>query len=155
MKLNNAGIQLITASELFRSKPYICPAGVPTIGYGTTVYPNGRKVSLSDVPITKEVAHAYKMHDLRNIERDLRASLKVTLSENRFSALCSLIYNIGIGSFRKSTLLKVVNAAPGAPGIRMEFNKYVKARDPKTNKLVVLPGLVVRRKEEADLYFSN
>jgi len=155
MKLNNAGIQLITASESFRSKPYICTAGVPTIGYGTTVYPNGRKVSLSDVPITKEVAHAYKMHDLRNIERDLRASLKVTLSENRFSALCSLIYNIGIGSFRKSTLLKVVNAAPGAPGIRMEFNKYVKARDPKTNKLVVLPGLVVRRKAEADLYFSN
>lgn len=155
MKLNNAGIQLITASESFRSKPYICPAGVPTIGYGTTVYPNGRKVSLSDVPITKEVAHAYKMHDLRNIERDLRASLKVTLSENRFSALCSLIYNIGIGSFRKSTLLKVVNAAPGAPGIRMEFNKYVKARDPETNKLVVLPGLVVRRKAEADLYFSN
>lgn len=154
MKINQAGLDLITQFEGFKSKPYKCPAGIPTIGYGTTVYPSGKRVSLNDPPVTKEQAMTYKLHDLRKIEKLLTGSLTVKLSENRFSALCSFVYNLGIGTLKKSTLLKVINEAPGAPGIEEEFMKYVKARNPKTKALEVLPGLVKRRKAEADLYFT-
>jgi lysozyme len=97
----------------------------------------------------------YKMHDLEHIQRDVRTALRVTLSENRFSALCSFVYNLGIGALRRSTLLKVINQAPGSPGIRVEFMKWVRARDPKTGQLVTLQGLINRRKAEADLYFQK
>jgi lysozyme len=153
MKLNNAGLQLIIAAEGFRNRPYRCLAGRPTIGYGTTVYPDGRRVSMSDPSITREQAMIYKNHDLRTIERDLTASLDVKLSENRFSALVSFVYNVGIGAFRKSTLRKMVNVSPGSPGIRIEFMKYNKVRNPDTQILEVNQGIINRRKKEADLYF--
>jgi lysozyme len=154
MKINQIGIDLITRWESFRARPYLCPAGVPTIGYGTIRYPNGKRVTLQDASITRQTAMEYKMHDLAQIQRDVRTALRVTLSENRFSALCSFVYNLGIGSLRRSTLLKVINEAPGSPGIRVEFMKWVRARDPKTGQLVTLQGLVNRRKAEADLYFT-
>lgn len=154
MKINQTGIDLITRWESFRAKPYFCPAGVATIGYGTTKYPTGQRVRIIDPPITKAQAMEYKMYDLAHIEKSVSKLLKVQLSENRFSALCSFVYNLGAGALQKSTLLKVINSSPGSPGIRTEFMKYNKARDPKTKKLVVLTGLVNRRKAEADLYFT-
>lgn len=154
MKINQEGIEMIAKWESFRSRPYICPAGVPTIGYGTTIYPSGKKVTMKDAAITTVQAMQYKMHDLNKIEKQVRAELEVCLSNDRFSALCSFVYNLGIGAFRRSTLLKVINAAPGAPGIRNEFMKWTRARDPKTRRLVVLNGLVARRRAEADLYFK-
>lgn len=154
MKINQKGIELITLWEGFRSSPYLCPAGIPTIGFGTTRYPNGRRVRMSDTPITRDQAYEYKKADLHKIERDVRASLKVRLNENRFSALVSFTYNLGIGALRRSTLLKVVNDAPGVPGIRDEFMKWVKARNPRTKQLEVMQGLINRRRAEADLYFT-
>jgi lysozyme len=104
--------------------------------------------------VTKEQALAYKMHDLSAIQRQVTRLLKVRVNENRFSALCSFVYNLGHGALAKSTLLKVINASPGSPGIRDEFMKWTKARDPKTKVLRELKGLVNRRKAEADLYFK-
>ena len=154
MRLNQEGITMIAQWESFRSRPYLCPAGVPTIGYGTTRYPSGKLVTLQDAPVTKEQALAYKMHDLSAIQRQVTRLLKVRVNENRFSALCSFVYNLGHGALAKSTLLKVINASPGSPGIRDEFMKWTKARDPKTKVLRELKGLVNRRKAEADLYFK-
>jgi lysozyme len=149
-KINQAGIDLIKRWESFRSRPYICPAGIPTIGYGTITYPNGRKVTMQDKPITDAVATEYLMHYIeKHIYPGLNAALQVRLHDNRYAALCSFIYNLGIGAFRRSTLLKVINAAPGAPGIRDEFMKWNKAGGK------VLPGLVNRRRSEADLYFTT
>lgn len=148
--INAEGIALIKRWESFRAKPYICPAGVPTIGYGTTIYPNGVRVKMSDKSITEAVATTYLLAYIeKNIYPGLNAALKVKLNDNRYSALCSLIYNIGIGAFRRSTLLKVVNAAPGVHGIRDEFAKWNKAGGK------VMTGLVSRRKSEADLYFKS
>lgn len=152
MKTNDAGIAIIKRWEGFRPKPYLCPAGIPTIGYGTTVYPNGRKVTLQDKAITEQVADQYLRIYIQRLELQIAAALLVTLSDNRFSALVSFAYNVGIGALRKSTLLKVINAAPGAPGIRDEFMKWTKAT--VNGKKVVLPGLVSRRRDEADLYFA-
>ena len=148
MKLNKKGLDLITSFEGFSHKPYLCPAGVPTIGYGTTVYPSGKRVTLRDPAITRQQGLEYKMSDIRKIEGDLILALDVKLSENRYSALVSFVYNLGITAFRRSTLRKTINAAPGAPGIRDEFMKWNKAGGK------VLNGLVARRKAEADLYFD-
>ena len=56
--MTNEGLELIKRYEGFRAKPYLCPAGVPTIGYGVTVYPDGTKVTLQDPPITQAKAPA-------------------------------------------------------------------------------------------------
>lgn len=162
MKLNDAGMALIERWESFRSKPYLCQAEKPTIGYGTTVYPNGKRVTLQDAPITKEMAMIYKRHDLSIFTKAVTRLLKVKLSENRFSALVCFTYNVGIGSndpekpggLTRSTLLKVVNEAQGSPGIREEFMKYNKFTDKTTGKRKVSQGLINRRRAEADLYFS-
>lgn len=164
MKTNDAGIAIIKRWEGFRAKPYICPAGIPTIGYGTTIYPNGRKVTLQDKAITESIALTYLRDYIeRKLETQITAALQVTLSDNRFSALVSFAYNVGMGrretsrhpaipGLLTSTLLKVINAAPGAPGIRDEFMKWTKAT--VKGKKVDLPGLVSRRRDEADLYFT-
>jgi lysozyme len=89
MKLNKKGLDLITSFEGFSHKPYLCPAGVPTIGYGTTVYPSGKRVTLRDPSITRQQGLDYKMSDIRKIEGDLILALDVKLSEiQRFSLLC-------------------------------------------------------------------
>ncbi len=147
--INEAGIALIKRWEGFRPRPYLDPVGIPTIGYGTIVYPDtSKRVTMKDAPISEERATALLRMHLIRVEMDVRRLLEVKLNGNRFSALCSFVYNLGIGNFRKSTLLKVINAAPGSPGIRVEFMKWVNAGGRR------MEGLVRRRKEEADLYFT-
>jgi len=152
MKINRQGIDLIKKWEGFRSRPYLCPAKVPTIGYGTTRYPNRKRVALSDPSINETQAELYLINDIRRFSDAVTKALKVTVNENRFSALVSLCYNIGPGALTRSTLLKVVNEGPGTPGIRQEFMRWTKAT--VNGKKVDLPGLVSRRREEADLYFK-
>ena len=55
-KTGLAGIELIKAFEGFKSAPYKCPAGVPTIGYGATFYPGGKKVTMADKSVTEAEA---------------------------------------------------------------------------------------------------
>ncbi|MDD2965445.1 MAG: lysozyme [Bacteroidales bacterium] len=127
---------------------YKCPAGVWTIGIGTTVYPNGTKVKPGD-KCTVEQAFEYLRHDLTQAEEDVCQAAKVQLTQQQFDALVSFTYNLGGLSLKGSTLLKKVNANPNDPTIEAEFNKWVYA-----NK-VKLPGLVKRRKAEAWLYFHG
>ena len=148
MKTGINGIELIKKYEGFMSEPYKCPAGVPTIGYGATYYPNGERVNMNDVSITKETAELYLMNMLGSYENAVNRYVQVTLTQNQFDALVSFAYNLGNGSLQKSTLLKRVNADPCDSDITNQFNRWVKAGG-KT-----LRGLVKRRKEEAKLYFS-
>ena len=151
MNINNAGLELIMKWEGFKAKPYYCPAGVPTIGYGTTVYPNGRKVAMSDVTITTEQAMSYLKFDCAKFERVVSDLVKSNINENQFSALVSFAYNLGGGALSKSTLLKKVNADPDDVTIAAEFLKYSKAR--VNGVLTPLNGLFKRRNEEQLLYF--
>ena len=74
-KTGTAGIEIIKSMEGFRSAPYKCPAGIPTIGYGATFYPNGTKVTMSDTPITEVHGTDLLKSMLVSLERRLRELL--------------------------------------------------------------------------------
>ena len=76
----------------------------------------------------------------------------VRLNPRQFDSIVSIAYNIGLGNLRKSTLLAKVRADPDDPSIRDEFMRHTKAR--VNGVLKSLPGLVKRRRGEADHYFS-
>ena len=95
MKTSKAGLDLIKEFESFRAAPYLCSAGVPTIGYGTTVYPNGMKVKLSDQKITQQLAESFLQCHVNAIEKDVLNLVKVPLKQNQFDALVSFAYNVG------------------------------------------------------------
>jgi lysozyme len=144
-----AGIDLIKSFEGFRAAPYKCSAGVPTIGYGATFYPGGKKVTMSDASITEEQAVDLLANMLISFEKYVDSYCVDTITQNQFDALVSFAYNLGPANLKSSTLLKKVNANPNDESIRLEFMKWVKAGG-KT-----LTGLVRRREAEANLYFKK
>jgi len=148
-KTGTAGIELIKKFEGFMSKPYKCPAGIPTIGYGATFYTNGKKVTMSDKAITEAEATALLVSMLSKFEQYVDSYCIDTITQNQFDALVSFCYNLGPGNLKSSTLLKKVNANPNDEAIRAEFMKWTKAGG-KT-----LKGLVTRRTAAADLYFKK
>ena len=83
--------------------------GVWTIGFGTTIYPNGIKVKKGDT-CTLDQAKSYMAHDLKKFEQAVNGAVNIALNQNQFDALVSLAYNIGTGAFNKSTLVKKLNA---------------------------------------------
>ena len=121
---------------------------MPTIGYGTTRYANGKKVTLNDPEISEKVAAAHLMEDLVTFEQQVDALVRDDINQNQFDALVSFVYNLGGNSLKSSTLLKKINKNPNDKTIRAEFLKWVYANGRK------LSGLVKRRTKEADLYFS-
>lgn len=146
--VNQKCIDIIKSFEGLFLKPYLCPANVATIGYGTIRYPNGTRVRMTDAAITETKAMEYLMFEINQKSRAIDPMLREDLTGNQFAALISFAYNLGEGALRKSTLLKVVNATPLSPQIRTEFQKWIYADGKKLN------GLLRRRNAEADLYFS-
>lgn len=148
IKASQKGLDLIKRFEGLELKPYKCPAGIPTIGYGNTYYPSGSKVKLTDPAITKEKAEELLKFLLGSYEKSVDSFCRDDISQNQFDALVSFAYNCGVNSLKSSTLLKKVNANPNDPTIKAEFLKWNKASGR------VLTGLTKRRQAEADLYFS-
>jgi lysozyme len=140
---------LIKIFEGFHAEPYLCPAGIPTIGYGTTIYPNGQKVRLTDPPVTIELASCYLGYDVLRIVRGLD---RYILPPNRLEALTSFIYNVGTGAFARSTLKRKLDADPNDPTIADEFLRWDKAT--VNGKKVVLRGLTRRREAERALWIG-
>ena len=147
-KTSKKGIDLIKKYEGFRSKPYRCSAGVPTIGYGATYYPNGQKVKLSDPAIDEKHASILLEAMLVPYEKAVDSFCRDDINQNQFDALVSFAYNVGISALKNSTLLKKVNINPKDKTISNEFAKWNKGGGK------VLKGLVLRRNDEAKLYFS-
>jgi lysozyme len=148
-KTGTAGIEMIKFFEGFRSAPYKCPAGIPTIGYGATFYPNGKKVTMADKAITEQEGTALLQNMLVSFEKYVDSYCVDTITQNQFDALVSFAYNLGPANLKSSTLLKKVNANPEDETIHLEFMKWVKAGG-KT-----LKGLVRRREAESQLYFKK
>jgi lysozyme len=148
MKLNENGYQLICEFEGLMLKPYLCSAKVPTIGYGNTYYPNGKRVTLLDAQITKEYAFEIFKDIADKFAKRVNSIVKKPLTQNQFNSLVSFAYNVGTGAFSTSTLLKKINENPNDLSIRAEFMKWNRANR------VVVRGLTIRRKKESDLYFS-
>jgi lysozyme len=141
-------INLIKQFEGYRSKAYIDAVGVPTIGYGSTMWNDGKKVKLGET-ITLEGAGLLLYWE---VNRKAAMLDKLTINQNQYDALTSFIYNVGSGAFSKSTLLKKVKANANDVSIRNEFLKWNKGR--VGGVLVELKGLTKRRIAESDLYFS-
>lgn len=149
MKLNEYGYLFIANFEGFSAFPYLCPAKIPTIGYGNTYYPNGKKVTLLDKKITKQEAlQLFKLIADKFTVAVLKC-IKKEITQNQLNSLVSLAYNIGIANFMNSTLLKKVNANPNDESIFIEFCKWN-----KVNKVEVA-GLTKRRNLEAINYFNK
>ena len=140
---------MIKTFEGFRAAPYKCSAGVPTIGYGATFYPGGKKVTMTDAAITEEQAVELLANMLVSFEKYVDSYCIDTITQNQFDALVSFAYNLGPANLKASTLLKKVNANPNDESIKLEFMKWVKAGG-KT-----LKGLVRRREAESELYFKK
>lgn len=149
MKISSKGIEFIIAFEGIRTSPYLCSANVATVGIGTTIYPNGQKVTMKDKPITLEQAKEYLKHDLEKFEKGVTNLVKVKLNQNQFDALVSFAYNCGLGNLKASTLLKLVNSMPTSDAIFNQFLRWNKAGGKE------IAGLTRRRKAEAELYFSK
>jgi lysozyme len=147
-KISQGGIDLIKNFEGLKLKPYLCSAGVPTIGYGNTFYETGKKVTLNDPAITEKRAEELLAHLLVSFEKYVDSFCRDDINQSQFDALVSFAYNLGPNSLKASTLLKKVNANPSDPTIKDEFLKWTKAGGK------VLKGLVLRRESEAALYFS-
>ncbi len=147
-KLNKASLDLIKGFEGLRLKPYLDSVKVPTIGYGTTYYEDGKKVTLADAPITEARAEQLLATHLDTFAASVEKLVQVPLTDNQFGALCSFVYNLGSGAFGKSTLLKKLNAKDYA-GAAGEFEKWNKAGGQ------VLAGLTRRRQAEKALFLQS
>jgi lysozyme len=153
MNISENGIALIKDSEGYSEKAYRCPAGFWTIGYGSTQTPDGRYI-IEGQTCTKEQALEYLHHDICAIVGYLNANLP-QLNQNQFDALVSLIYNIGLHSFKQSSLSNSIRLNVSPKYIKKNWLVWDKAKDPKIGKLISLAGLKCRRINEVNLYFSK
>ena len=144
--------ELCRRFEGFRAKPYLCPANVPTIGYGSTHYSDGRKVTLDDPPITEPQARLLLLHELMHnygpgTVRQCPGLLALALTTNdwrKLNAIVDFAYNLGVGRLQTSTLRRKINAQDWE-GAKEQLLLWVRGGGR------VLPGLVTRRKAEAAL----
>jgi lysozyme len=143
----NKGMPIIRKYEGLRLRAYICPSGLPTIGYGATFYENGSRVQMGDV-ITIDRADKLLYLQVKLFADEVKRIVKSELNENMLGALTSFCFNVGGARFAGSTLAKKANANPNDPTIRAEFMRWTRGGGK------VLPGLVKRREEEANLYYA-
>ena len=145
MKLDIAAA-LCKQFEGFRGKPYLCPAGVPTIGYGSTYYADGRKVALTDPAMSEPDASTLLLQELHHtyLPGVLRNCPVLLTNEKKCNAIVDFAYNLGTGRLQTSTLKRKINAGNW--------------EEAKTQLLLwtkgggrVLPGLVKRRTAECRL----
>jgi lysozyme len=138
--------KLAKVFEGFSQKPYLCPAGIWTIGFGTTRYPNGKQVTKDDPPISREEAEVF-------LEQELIRQAKISvlycpvLAQHpyKLAAIIDFCYNLGPGRLKYSTLRRKVNEQDWS-GAKAELMKWVYAGGKKLN------GLVSRRVAEAKLF---
>lgn len=153
MSLSNEGLELIKQFEGFRSAPYRDAVGVWTIGYGNTYYPDGRRVSSSDEPLTEAEASKLKLDIINKyfapaINALLADEIKAgKISQQMFDALISLAYNIGVSGLARSSVVRYIksgNMDKAADGFLL-WNKAGGR---------VLKGLVRRREAERELFLA-
>ena len=140
--------QLLEPDEGLRLSPYLCPAGIPSIGYGCTRYEDGTPVKLTDPAITEERAVELMRATLAPFVADLNNWVRVPLNQGQFDALCDLIYNIGPGAFRDSTLLSLLNQGKYSLAAA-QFPLWCHANGS------VIPGLVARRRVEQSMFTGS
>ena len=137
-------LEIIKKYEGFSSQAYKCPSGVWTVGWGHT----GRDIN-KDTILTREEAELMLKKDVTNLQEQILFLLDGKPSMNELDALTSLVYNVGLGAFKKSRLLKRINLKENGELIAKEWIEFNKAGG-KIQK-----GLLRRRAEDICLYFTN
>lgn len=127
-------------------RAYLCPAGVWSIGYGSTKF-RGRNVIPSDT-CTVEEAEAMLTLEVLNVTRAIKKVIQVPVQDHELAAMISLAYNIGAGAFAASTLLRLLNTGAPVTLVAEQFTRWNKSGSK------VLPGLVKRRAEEKELFLN-
>ena len=146
MIVSKNGLDLIKEFESFRAKPYLCPSQKATIGFGSTYYPDGKKVTLQDKEITEEKAFEILEYIAnKDFGSNINKVVKVPLNQNQFDALVSFSYNIGNENFNSSTLLRWLNQG-NYKEASMQLLRWNKSKG------IVLNGLTKRRKSEKALF---
>jgi lysozyme len=145
VKTGEAGLEIIKMFEGFRSEPYLCPAGVGTIGFGSTRGIDGNRITLGHSAISRDKAEEMLAHDLQNVEKSVGRLIRVALTQNQFDALVSFTYNLGSGRLQSSTLRSKLNRED-YEGAADQFPKWVMAGGKR------LSGLVKRRFVERKLF---
>lgn len=147
MKITEEGLALIRQSEGLRLNSYRDAVGIWTIGYGHTsaagapeVFP-GQRISDAEADVILR-------RDVETFSAGVRAMLSRELGDQQFSALVSFAYNVGLGAFRKSSVLRAANEGEDA-SVPQRLSLWVKAGGR------TLPGLVKRRAAEATLYMRD
>lgn len=139
--IGSKGIALIKKYEGLRLAAYRCPAGVPTLGYGST---SGIRMGMT---CTESQAEQMLRKDLVRFEAAVNRLVKVKITQNMFDALCSFAFNLGEANLANSTLLRLLNAGD-FKGASAQFERWNKAAGK------VLKGLTLRRQAEAALFLS-
>ena len=145
MKLDLAAA-LCRQFEGYRAKPYLCPANVATIGYGSTYYADNRKVTLEDAPMDEPTARALLMIELEHtyLPGVLRNCPILITDVRKCNAIVDFCYNLGNGRLQTSTLKRKINAQDWE-GAAEQLMLWTKGGGRE------LPGLVKRRKAEKEL----
>lgn len=143
-EISEEGLEFIANEEGCILHPYKDSVGIATIGIGCTYYENGSKVKMTDKPITKQRALDLFKNLLKNYELTVYSCTRDDINQHQFDALVSLCFNIGTGAFKKSTLLKKVNANPKDETIGKAFEMWKNAGGK--------PILLKRRQREYKLY---
>ena len=139
MKASEKGLALIRSFEGLRLAAYRCPAGVATVGFGST-----KGVKMGDT-VTKAQAEAMLCDDVQRFVDHIEALVKVPLNQNQTDALAAFVYNIGPAAFAKSTMLKLINQRLFDDAA----NQFIRWNRAGTE---VLAGLTRRRMAERDLF---
>ena len=140
VKPSEACIDFIKSFEGFRANAYLCPAGVPTVGYGHIEY-----VTLGDT-VTEEEACELLKQDVQEAADAVDDLVDVELTQGQYDALCSFIYNLGRTVFANSTLLKMLNQGKSAKEVGPQFLRWNKSKG------TVLTGLTRRREDEKRMF---
>lgn len=143
MILSEKGRKFIQNFEGLRLEAYLCPSGVWTIGFGHTAgVKKGQKITLQQ-------AESFFNKDIFSFENAVNTLVKVPLTQGQFDALVSFAFNCGIGNFRSSTLLKLLNQGD-YKGAGEQFLVWNKIK--KNGKLLSCEGLTNRRKAEKEMF---
>jgi len=151
MKTSEKGLDLIKQFEGFRDYVYMCPAGLPTIGYGHVIDQKLIALTKASPRMTREKAEQLLKNDVKKAENAINSSVKVNISQGQFDALVSLIYNWGAYNFKISKGLQKLNAR-NYSGAADEF--FSKERGIVQIKKEFSNGLYRRRQAELALWQS-
>lgn len=180
MTTSENGYQIIRRFEACVLHPYLDIAGVASIGWGSTMYSNGKRVTINDAPISQAYADALLKWEVETKEKSVNAYLSKTfVTQNQFDSLVSFVYNLGVGAIDKSRLFKTVRLNPNeARSIKADDMDDLPVKEWfKANGIIAVPlityffslwskitvggslilskGLIKRRLQEASLYLSK